>query len=103
MNQHQAEGFFPGLQAVRAMRPRAGEGAPMDPWRALTQRVSVTVTMSVTILTPIFANAVVFGWLPLKVSLEIILCAALFILLVGGALASVNLRRVVLRTNRPSA
>jgi hypothetical protein len=73
------------------------------PSETRTQRVTTCVSVSVAVLTPIFTIAVVFGWMPLRLSLEIVLCAGSFVLVVGGALAAMNLRRAFLRANHPSS
>jgi len=50
-----------------------------------------------------FGTAVAFGWIPLKLSLQVMLCAASFVLVVGGALAAMKLGKVFRRANRPSS
>jgi hypothetical protein len=48
------------------------------------------VTASAAVFTPIFGTAVAFGWIPLRLSLQVMLCAASFVLVVGGALAAMR-------------
>ncbi len=101
MDKHEAEGFFPERRALRATRLAAMVDAPDDPSKARAQRVATWATATVTAFTPIFGTAVVFGWIPLKLSLEVMLCAASFILVVGGALAALNLGSALRRATPP--
>ena len=87
MDKHEADGFY----------------VPEDPSEARTQRVATWVSVSVAVFTPIFANAIVFGWMTVRLSLEIVLGAISFILVVAVALAAVNLRRAFRRANRPAS
>jgi len=83
MDKHEADGFY----------------VPEDPSEARTQRVATWVSVSVAVFTPTFASAVAFGWMPVRLSLEIVLCAAALILVVAGVLAAANIRRSFLRAN----
>ena len=89
MDENEAEGFFPERKALRARRLPATFDLSERPSKACTERVATYVSVSVAVFTPIFAVAVVFGWMPLRLSLEIVLWAASFILVIGGALATI--------------
>ncbi len=93
MDQHEAEGFFPERKVLCARQLPAMADVPEDSSETVTRRVAFLVSVSVAVFTPIFATAVVFGWIPLRLSLEIVWCAASFILVVGGTLAALKLRR----------
>ena len=87
MDKHEADGFY----------------VPEDPSEARTQRVATWVSVSVAVFASIFATVVAFGWMPLRLSLEIILCATSLVLVVGAALAAVNLWRSFFRAHSPSS
>jgi hypothetical protein len=101
MDKHEAEDFFPERKVLRARQLPAMVDVPEDSSETRTQRVAISVSVSVAVFTPIFATAVVFGWMPLRLSLEIVLCAASFILVVGGTLAALKLRRAFLPRRMP--
>jgi hypothetical protein len=103
MHKHDAEGFFPERKTLRARRLPDMVDMPGDQSETLTQRVATWVSVSVAVFTPIFANAIVFGWMTVRLSLEIVLGAISFILVVAVALAAVNLRRAFRRANRPAS
>jgi hypothetical protein len=103
MDKHEAELFPPERKVLRVRQITttvdAAEGSPEN----RTRRVAKLVSVSVAVLTPIFATAIVFGWMSLRLSLELVLCAASFILVIGGALAALKLRRAFLRAEWPSS
>jgi hypothetical protein len=103
MDKHEAEGFFPERKVLRARQTPPIVDVRKDSSETRTQRVATSVSVSVALFTPIFATAVVFGWMPLRLSLEIVLCTASLILVVGGALAALKLRRAYLRAECPSS
>lgn len=92
MDKHDAERFFPESKAVRRRR-----------LAAIVDGLATWVTSSAAVFTPMFGTAVAFGWIPLKLSLQVMLCAASFVLVVGGALAAMKLGKVFRRANRPSS
>lgn len=97
MDTYESEGFFPEREVLRARRLRAMADVPVEPSDARNRdarnrRVASWVTASVAVITPIFATAIVFGWIPLRLSLEVTLCAISCLFGVAGALAAVNLR-----------
>jgi hypothetical protein len=101
MDTYEAEGFFPEREVLRARQLRAMVDVPVDPSEARTRRMATWVTVSVAVVTPMFVNAVVFGWITLRLSLDVLACAISSILVGAGALAAVNLRRAFLRANNP--
>jgi hypothetical protein len=60
------------------------------------------VSASVAVFTQIFAIAVVFGWISLKVMLEVTLCAGSCVLVCGILLAALSVRRALRRANKPA-
>jgi hypothetical protein len=76
---------------------------PVEPSDARNRRVASWVTASVAVFTPIFATAIVFGWIPLRLSLEVTLCAIACLFGVAGALAAVNLRGAFPRATSASS
>jgi hypothetical protein len=108
MDTYGAESFFPEREVVRARRLRATvdvsvNSVPVDPSEARARRMATSVTASVAAFTPIFVNAVVFGWITYKSALEVLVCAISCVLVGAGALAAVNLRSGFLRAgNRRS-
>ena len=77
MDTYEAEGFFPEHEVLRARRLRAMVDVPLDPSEARTRRMATRVTVSVAVFTPMFVNAVVFGWITYRSSLEVLVCACL--------------------------
>jgi uncharacterized membrane protein len=90
-------------KALRARRLLAMVDVPDKLSEARTQRVATWVSVSVAVFASIFATVVAFGWMPLRLSLEIILCATSLVLVVGAALAAVNLWRSFFRAHSPSS
>jgi len=71
----------------------------LNPSDALTRRVSSWVSGSVAVLSPIFAIAVVFGWINLEASLVVAVLAGSCILLCALFLAALRLRGALRRVN----
>jgi hypothetical protein len=103
LDTYEPAGFFPEREVLRASRLRAKVDVPVDPSEARTRRMATWVTVSVAVFTPMFVNAVVFGWISYRSSLEVLVCAISCVLVGAGALAAVNLRRAFLRANNPSS
>jgi len=103
MDTYKAKGFFPGREISRARRLRAVGDVPLDPSDILTRRVASWVNVSVASFTPIFAIAVIFGWISLKASLEVVLCASSCVLMCAILLGALSLRRAQRRANNPSS
>jgi hypothetical protein len=101
MDTYGAEGFFPGREVLRARRLRAMVNVPLDRSEARTRRMGTWVAVSVAVFTPMFVNAVVFGWITYRSSLEVLVCAISCVLVGASALAAVKLRRAFRRTKNP--
>ena len=96
-----AEGFFPEREVMRARRLRAIVNVPLDASEGRARRMGTWVVVSVALFTPMFVNAIVFGWITYRSSLEVLVCAISCVLVGASALAAVNLRRAFLRANNP--
>jgi len=93
MDKHDAHGFFRERAALQSRRNGSIVDPPAEQSDDLTQRVAAWVTGLVAVFTPVFANAVIFGWINLKSSMEILVGAISCILVVAGALGAVKIRR----------
>jgi protein-S-isoprenylcysteine O-methyltransferase Ste14 len=74
-----------------------------DPSEVRFRRTVMWVNVSVAVFTQVFVSALLFGWMNLRSSLEVLLCATSCLLAVAGALAAVRLRRAFLRVSHPSS
>ena len=101
MDTYGAEGFFPGREVLRARRLRAMAHVPLERSEARTRRMGAWVAVSVAVFTPMFVNAVVFGWITYRSSLEVLVCAISCVLAGASALAAVKLRRAFRRAKNP--
>jgi hypothetical protein len=88
MDKHDAHGFFRERAALQSRRIGSIVDPPAEQSDDLTQRVAAWVTGLVAVFTPVFANAVIFGWINLKSSMEILVGAISCILVVAGALGA---------------
>jgi hypothetical protein len=79
------------------------DDVPVDPSDALTRRMATWMNASVAVFTPIFAIAVIFGWMSLEASLKVVLCASSSVLVCAILLGSLRLRRALRRGNNPSS
>jgi hypothetical protein len=70
---------------------------------ALTRRVAPWVNASVAVFTPIFAIAVIFGWISLRASLEVAVFAGSCILAFAIMLWAAKLRRIFRRASNPAS
>ena len=98
----------PGVRAGRAWLTMTSDTPttdtePKKPSDALTRRMATWVNASVAVFTPIFAIAVIFGWISLKTSLEVALCASSCILMCAILMGALSLRRALRRANIPSS
>jgi len=103
MDTYEAEGFFPEREVLRARRLRAMVDVPLDPSEVRSRRLGTWVAVSVAVFTPMFVNAVAFGWITLRSSLEVLVCAISCVLVGAGAVAAVSLRRTFFGANSPSS
>ena len=99
MRNDESEAFFPGREVLKARRVQVRGGVPSDPSEAGFRRTVAWVAVSTAVFTQVFASAVLFGWITLRSSLEVLLCATSCILAVAGALAAGRLRRASLRAS----
>jgi hypothetical protein len=102
MDTYEAKGFFPEREIRRARPPRATRDVPSDPPDTLTRRMATWANASVAVFTPIFAIAVIFGWISLKASLGVVLCASSCLLVCAVLLGVMSLRRVLRRASNSS-
>lgn len=93
MDPNEAMGFFPERHRLRARRLRTEDDVPLDASDALTRRTATWMSVSVAVFTPPFSMAVIFGWISLKSSLEVALCASSCVLLCAILLGAQRLRR----------
>jgi hypothetical protein len=98
MDPNEAMGFFPERLVLRARRLRAEGDVPSDPSDAFTRRTATWMSVLVAVFTPPFAIAVSFGWISLKSSLEVALCACSCVILCAILLGAERLRRSLRRT-----
>jgi hypothetical protein len=103
MDPNEAMGFFPERHVLRARRLRAMGDVPSDPSDALTRCMATWVSASVAVFTQIVAIAIIFGWISLKASLEVTLCACSCVLVCGILLGALSVRRALRRANNPSS
>jgi hypothetical protein len=101
MDPNEDLGFFSSRHLLQAGRLQATGDLPLDPSDALTRRVATWLNASVAGFTPIFAIAVIFGWISLKASLEIAVGAGLCVLVCAILLGAVKVRRAFGRTKNP--
>jgi hypothetical protein len=99
MDSYEAKGFFPEREIRRARRLRAMRDGPLGPSDAVTRRMATWMSASVAVFTPTFAIAAVFGWISLKASLEVAVCAGSCVLVCAIVLGAPRLRRALRRAN----
>ena len=97
------DNFLLPREVLRTRRLRPMVDGPLDPSEARFRRMVTWVNVSVAVFVQAFVSAVLFGWMTLKSSLEVLLCATSCLLSVAGVLAAVRLRRAFLRASHPSS
>jgi hypothetical protein len=103
MAMREPQNFVREREFLRARRARTRVDPPADAGRRLIRRVSAWIAACVAALTPAFVTAIIFGWITLRLALEMALWAGSCVLAVAGMLAAVKLRSAFRNASSPSA